>query len=187
MVVAEDFSAFVVKVFETVSPGGEFLPNWHIEAMTYAAELLIDGKIKQLMVTVPPRHLKSIIFSVALPAFLLGQDPTKRIVCISYSNELTVKHSIDFRAVVSSPWYRRVFPNTKISRDKDTQTETMTTARGFRYGTSVGGTLVGRGGDIFILDDPQKPDEALSETNRKSVGQWFDYRWLLDPTSNPGG
>jgi hypothetical protein len=83
-VLADDFSAFVMKVFETVSPGDEFRPNWHIDGMTYAAELVIDGKIKRLITTVPPRHLKSIIFSVALPAFLLGQDPTKRIICVSY-------------------------------------------------------------------------------------------------------
>jgi predicted phage terminase large subunit-like protein len=180
-VLARDFSAFVIKVFETVSPGDLFLPNWHIDAMTYAAELVMAGEIKQLIVTVPPRHLKSIVFSVALPAFLLGRDPTKRIVCISYSNELTVKHAIDFRAVVSSKWYRRVFPNTKISREKDTQNETMTTARGYRYGTSVGGTLVGRGGDIFILDDPQKPDEALSDASRRNVGQWFDSSLVTRP------
>src|SRR6202048_2039333 len=76
-VLADDFSAFVMKVFETVSPG-VFLPNWHIDAMTYVAELVIAGKINRLITTVPPRHLKSIIFTVALPAFLLGQDPTKR-------------------------------------------------------------------------------------------------------------
>src|ERR1700738_5009676 len=130
-VLADDFSAFVMKVFETVSPGDEFRPNWHIDAMTYAAELVIDGKIKRLITTVPPRHLKSIIFSVALPAFLLGQDPTKRIICVSYSNELAIKHAIDFRAVVTSEWYRRIFPRAAVSREKDTQFETMTTARGF--------------------------------------------------------
>jgi hypothetical protein len=152
-----------------VSPGDEFRPNWHIDAMTYAAELLIDGKIKRLITTVPPRHLKSIIFSVALPAFLLGQDPTKRIICVSYSNELAIKHAIDFRAVMSSDWYRRVFPKTKISREKDTQYETMTTARGYRYATSLGGTLTGRGADLIVLDDPQKPEEALSEAHRNSA------------------
>jgi hypothetical protein len=78
----QDFSAFVRKVFETVSPGDTFLRNWHIEAMTFAADGVIDGKIKRLITTVPPRHLKSIIFSVALPAFLLGLNPTKRIVCV---------------------------------------------------------------------------------------------------------
>src|SRR5229473_7507564 len=177
-VLVDDFSAFVMKVFETVSPGDEFRPNWHIDAMTHAAELVIAGKINRLITTVPPRHLKSIIFSVALPAFLLGQDPTKRIICVSYSNELAIKHAIDFRAVMSSDWYRRVFPKTKVSREKDTQYETMTTARGYRYATSLAGTLTGRGADLIVLDDPQKPEEALSEAQRNSAGQWFDTTLL---------
>jgi hypothetical protein len=175
---ANHLPSFLMKVFETVSPGDEFRPNWHIDGMTYAAELVIDGKIKRLITTVPPRHLKSIIFSVALPAFLLGQDSTKRIICVSYSNELAIKHAIDFRAVMSSDWYRRVFPKTKISREKDTQYETMTTARGYRYATSLGGTLTGRGADLIVLDDPQKPEEALSEAHRNSAGQWFDTTLL---------
>ena len=178
LMLSQDFSAFVMKAFETVSPGDVFRPNWHIDAMTYAAELVINGKIKRLITTVPPRHLKSIIFSVALPAFLLGLDPTRRIICVSYSNDLAVKHANDFRAVMSSVWYRRVFPNAKVSREKDTQYETMTTARGYRYATSLNGTLTGRGADIIVLDDPQKPDEALSEAHRNSAGQWFDTTLL---------
>src|SRR5262249_50286145 len=159
---ARDFSAFVMKVFETVSPGDLFLPNWHIDSMTYAAELVIEEKITRLITTVPPRHLKSIIFSVALPAFLLGHDPTKRIVCVSYANDLAVKHANDFRAVIGSSWYHRVFPLTKVSREKDTEYKTMTTARGFRLATSLNAALIGIGADLMVLDDPQKPDEALS-------------------------
>jgi predicted phage terminase large subunit-like protein len=184
---AEDFSAFVRKVFETVSPGDEFLPNWHVEAMAFAAEGVIDGSVKRLITTVPPRHLKSIIFSVALPAYLLGQDPTKRIICVSYSSELAIKHAIDFRAVLGSEWYRRVFPKTVVGREKDTQVETMTTARGFRYATSLGGTLTGRGADLIVLDDPQKPDEALSEAFRNSAGQWFDTTLLTRLDSKSDG
>src|SRR6185437_12783179 len=82
-VLATDFSAFLMKVFQTVSPGDEFRSNWHIEAMTWAADCVIEGKITRLITTVPPRHLKSIIYSVALPAFLLGQDPTRRIICVT--------------------------------------------------------------------------------------------------------
>ena len=81
----------------------------------------MDGTIKRLIITVQPRHLKSIVCSVALPAFLLGHDPTNRIICVSYSSELAVKHANDFRAVMTAEWYRRVFPATKISREKDTQ------------------------------------------------------------------
>jgi predicted phage terminase large subunit-like protein len=178
MIVVKDFSTFVMKVFETVSPGDVFFPNWHIDAMTYAAELVIRGKINRLIVTVPPRHLKSIIFSVALPAYLLGLDPTMRIICVSYSSELAIKHAIDFRAVLASAWYCRAFPKTMVSREKDTQFETMTTARGYRYATSLGGTLTGRGADLIVLDDPQKPEEALSEAHRNSAGRWFDTTLL---------
>jgi hypothetical protein len=121
LILARDFSAFVTKVFETVSPGDVYRANWHIDAMTYAAGGVMDGTIKRLIITVPPRHLKSIVCSVALPAFLLGHDPTNRIICVSYSSELAVKHANDFRAVMTAEWYRRVFPATKISREKDTQ------------------------------------------------------------------
>ena len=170
----EDFSVFVRKVFETVSPGDEFLPNWHIDAMTCEAERIVEGKTKRLLVTVPPRHLKSIIFSVALPAFRLGRDPSARVICVSYSNALAVKHANDFRAVLSSSWYQRAFPGTRLSRTKNTEDETMTTALGYRLATSITGTITGRGADLIVIDDPQKPDEALSEANRDSVGQWFD-------------
>ena len=174
----QDFCIFVRKVFETVSPGDEFLTNWHIDAMTYEVERIVEGKIKRLIVTVPPRHLKSIIFSVALPAFLLGRDPTTRIICVSYSNALAVKHANDFRAVLRSSWYQRAFPGTRVSGAKDTQDETMTTALGYRLATSITGTITGRGADLIVIDDPQKPDEALSEANRDSVGQWFDNTLL---------
>jgi predicted phage terminase large subunit-like protein len=175
---ADDFLAFLRKVFETVCPERAFRETWLVEAMVHAADSIMDGKTKRLIVTVPPRHLKSIIFSVALPAFLLGRDPTKRIISVSYSNDLAIKHAIDFRAVVNSPWYRRAFPKTRISREKDTQQEVMMTARGYRYATSVGGTLTGRGADIVILDDPQKPDEALSEAQRRTIGEWYETTLL---------
>jgi predicted phage terminase large subunit-like protein len=178
LMLAQDFSAFVRMVFEIVSPGDLFLLNWHISAMTFAAEGIIGGTITRLIVNVPPRHLKSIIYSVALPAFLLGLDPTKRIICVSYSSELAIKHANDFRTVVSSERYCRIFPKTRVSQEKDTQTETMTTARGYRFATSLGGTLTGRGADLIVLDDPQKPEDALSEALRNSAGQWFDTTLL---------
>jgi hypothetical protein len=187
MQLAQDFGAFLIKVFETVAPGHEFIGNWHIDAMAYAAELIMKGEVKQLITNVPPRHLKSIIYSVALPAFMLGRDPTKRIVCVSYALDLAVKHANDFRSVLNSNWYKRVFPNTRISREKDTQNETMTTARGYRYATSLCGILTGRGADVIILDDPQKPDEALSEAHRKSAASWFDSTLLSRLDSKSAG
>ena len=72
-----------------------------------------------------------------------------------------------------SALYARAFPNTRISAGKDTELEVMTTARGFRLATSVGGTLTGRGGNLLIIDDPLKPQDAQSETARDTVWQWY--------------
>jgi hypothetical protein len=70
-------------------------------------------------------------------------------------------------------WYREAFPSTRIGQFKNTETEIELTARGFRMATSVGGTLTGRGGDIIIIDDPLKPDDAMSEAKRTAVNEWF--------------
>jgi hypothetical protein len=73
----------------------------------------------------------------------------------------------------SSGRYQRIFPTTRIGPYKNSETEIELTARGFRLATSVGGTLTGRGGDIIIIDDPLKPDDAMSETKRSTANQWF--------------
>ena len=86
---------------------------------------------------------------------------------------LRVPGQPDFRAVLEAPWYRSLFPNTRIGQYKNSETEIELTARGFRLATSVGGTLTGRGGDIIVIDDPLKPDDALSETRRTAANQWF--------------
>jgi predicted phage terminase large subunit-like protein len=121
----------------------------------------------------PPRSLKSIAASVAFPAFVLGHDPSRRIICVSYSGDLAKKHSNDFRAVLEAPWYRSLFPRTRVGPFKNSETEIELTERGFRLATSVGGTLTGRGGDIIVIDDPLKPDDALSDTKRSGANQWF--------------
>jgi predicted phage terminase large subunit-like protein len=167
-----DFYAFTAKAFETVSPGDAFMRNWHIQAMAHALEKVRRGVCKRLIITVPPRHLKSICASVALPAFILGHDPTKRLIGVSYPHDLAIKHANDCRAVMNSDWYRKIFPRTRLDPSKNTETEFMTTKRGFRFATSVGGTLTGRGGNLIIIDDPIKPADADTEAARERVAQW---------------
>jgi predicted phage terminase large subunit-like protein len=168
-----DFRAFIHKAFTTLCPGQDYERSWHIEAIAYRLERVRRGEIKRLIINMPPRSLKSIAASVAFPAFILGRDPSRRIICVSYSAELAKKHSNDFRAVLEASWYRSVFPTTRIGQYKNSETEIELTARGFRLATSVGGTLTGRGGDIIVIDDPLKPDDAMSETKRTGGNQWF--------------
>jgi predicted phage terminase large subunit-like protein len=174
---------FVMKAFATVSPGEPFLPNWHLEAICHHLELVRQGKIRRLRIEVPPRSLKSVCASVAFPAFLLGHDPTMKIITASYSADLAAKHAGDCRAVMQAPWYKDLFPRTRISLSKNQEANYEMTARGYRYATSVGGTLTGRGGNLIIIDDPLKPEDAMSEVKREAVNGWYS-RTLLSRLNN---
>jgi predicted phage terminase large subunit-like protein len=172
-VVRHDLTAFTQRCFQTVVPGQTYLSNWHIEAIAHQLERCRRRETRRLIVTLPPRSLKSICASVAFPAFALGHDPTLRIICASYSQELAAKHARDFRTVLESDWYRRLFPGTRIDPRKNTEGEIQTTAQGYRLSTSVGGTLTGRGGDLILIDDPMKPTEGMSEVKREGVREWY--------------
>jgi hypothetical protein len=111
------------------------------------------GEVTRLIINLPPRYLKSIMTSVVFPAFLLGHEPYRRIICLSYGADLADKHASDFRSIVQSHWYKRAFPKMQIARALES--EVHTTRRGFRKATSVYGPLTGLGGDVFIIDDPQ--------------------------------
>jgi hypothetical protein len=133
-----------------------------------------QGKIRRLIINVPPRHLKSLCASIALPAWWLGHEPTAQIVCVSYGQDLSDKLARDCRTIMMSKWYHGLFP-TRISAQKQAVGEFITTMQGFRLATSVGGVLTGRGGDVIIIDDPLKPEEALSETQRRLTNEWYDH------------
>ena len=106
---------------------------------------------------------------MALPAWTIGHDPTRKIVCISCNNDIAAKFANDFRAVVGAPWFRLAFPTAVISNRKNTESETIFTAGGFRLGTSIGGGITGRGGDTVICDDPLKAQDANSEARRETA------------------
>jgi predicted phage terminase large subunit-like protein len=168
-----DFVSFVRKTFHVLNPSATFHMNWHICAIAHHLEQVRLGKIRRLMITVPPRSLKSIMCSVAFPAFALGHDPTKRLIVASYSADLAIKHGNDFRTVVNSAQYHAIFPGMRVSAMKNTQTEVVTISNGFRLAISVDGTLTGRGGDIIIIDDPIAALAALSQRPREHVVDWY--------------
>ena len=171
--IRRDLHSFLRGVFPIVTPGTTFSPNWHVEAMTHALTQVLDGETRRLIITVPPRHLKSIVSSVALPAFALGRDPSRQIICVSYGDLLARNLADSCRAVMRSDFYQRVFPQTKLV--KGSEIELTTTARGTRFATSVGGTLTGRGGSLIIIDDPMKAQDAHSESVREGVKRWYSH------------
>jgi hypothetical protein len=158
------------KSVRYLNPGASFLPNWHIQAIAYQLDRIRRGEITRY-INMPPRHLKSLTVSVAFTAFpSWDMRPWRCIFVIIYGDELSAKHASDFRSIAHSPWYKRAFPKMRILRSVDG--ELVTTKRGFRKSTSVSGPLTGLGGDLFIIDDPQKPADAQSESRRNTLNHW---------------
>lgn len=164
-----DFWAFTQRVFFELA-GDHLQDNWHIQLLCAAVDRIRTEPNTKLVIALPPRSLKSIIVSIALPAWLLGHQPGIEIVCVSYGQELSDKLSADCRRIMLAPWYRRLFPATRL--DRQAVNHLATTAGGKRYATSIGGTLTGMGADVIIVDDPMKPDEALSDAERNKANQW---------------
>ena len=169
-----NFSSFIHKAFTTISPTTQYLRNWHIDLISEKLTNLKQNKTTRLIINMPPRNLKSICINVAWPAWLLGHDPSTKIMTACYSQALSNKHSQDCRLIINSSWYQQIFPSTKIARGENQKSKFVTTERGFRFATSTGGTATGEGGDFLIIDDPQNPNKINSKKYRDYTIEWFE-------------
>src|SRR4051794_10059086 len=169
-------ASFIHRSFYELNPQTPYLPNWHIELMAAKLEAVMRGECRRLIIALPPRQLKSHAVSVAFIAWYLGHHPSRHVISVSYGQDLATKFARDCRTLMESTFYTSVF-QTRLAGRKAVDDFT-TPQLGSRMATSVGGVLTGRGGDILLIDDPLKPDEALSETRRKAVIEWYDNTLL---------
>ncbi len=169
-----DLLTFIGRTYATVDGRTQFLPNFHIELIADRLMAAYRREIKRLIITLPPRSLKSISASIAFPAWALGQDPKLRIICASYAQEFSGDLARKCRKVMLSPWYRGAFPQGALNPNKLAEEEFETIAGGSRLSTSLGGSLTGRGGNFIIIDDPIKALDAQSKANRERVKDWYD-------------
>jgi predicted phage terminase large subunit-like protein len=168
-----DFYSFMLRCFTELNPRASFLSNWHIEVLAAKLQAAREGKIKRLIINIPPRHLKSLAASIALPAWWLGHDPACAIINVTYGQELSDKFARDCRSIMMSPWYQTLFP-ARLAASRTAIQELITTRGGFRMATSVSGVLTGRGADVIIIDDPLKPVDAMSDARRNAANEWYD-------------
>lgn len=169
-----DLLSFVFKAFPSLNNGEQLEDNWHLQALTYHIERCVNGDVTRSMITQPPRTLKSFVASVCLPAYLLGRDPSQKIICVSYGQDLAENFSEQCRNLMGEPWYQAIFPSVVLSKSKNRASEYATEQGGYRLSTSIRGQLTGRGADIIIIDDPLKGDEGNSEIARQGVVNWFN-------------
>ena len=155
-----------------------YLDNFHIAVICAELMGMERGETQRLAIALPPRSLKSIIVSVAYVAWLLGHHPSLKIICASYSQQLSEKLAWQCRKVMQSQWYKELFPGTRFDSARPAVADLKTTAGGYRMATSVGGSVTGNGADYFINDDASKPEEALSEVERERVNEWGRHTLL---------
>ncbi|SFL56780.1 phage terminase large subunit [Shimia aestuarii] len=170
----ENLYAFLAGVFPVLCPGETLSRAPYLEAMCYALQNVAVGRTQRLMISIAPRHLKTVCGSVLLPAFLLGRDPKQKVIVVSYSKDLAREHGELFRKLVTSPQYRRVFPDIRLDPKHNRVEHVKTTAGGGRKTVSIGGSVTGFGADLIIIDDLGKPSEMRHETYRQELRDYFD-------------
>jgi predicted phage terminase large subunit-like protein len=169
------FLAFVKAMW----PG--FIHGRHHAVMANKFEEIATGKLKRLIINMPPRHTKSEFASYLLPAWFLGKYPGKKIIQSSNTAELAVGFGRKVRNLVDSEVYAKVFPNVALRHDSKAAGRWSTNEDGEYFAIGVGGTVTGKGADLLIIDDPHSEQEAALAANDPSI---YDkvYEWF---TSGP--
>jgi predicted phage terminase large subunit-like protein len=170
-----DLHHFVRLLWPVVVPGDAFVDGFHIGAACTALEAVTDGSVKRLLINVPPRHAKSLLSCVFLPAWVWLSRPEARFLAVSYGLELAVEDSRLCRMLVESSEYQRLTRGgLLLAADQNEKTRFANERRGIRAATSIGGAVTGFGADIIIVDDPHKAEDATSPGKLQAAKAWYD-------------
>jgi len=170
-----DFGGFVRQAWHILEPATPFLDNWHIDLIAEYLTLVRRREIRRLIVNIPPRHCKSLLTTVFFPCWVWTTEPHARFICSSYADSLSIKHSLDRRTLLSSPWYQSLWGDqVSFREDANLKSEFQNDARGHMIATSTGGSITGKGADFIVCDDPHNPLQALSEAERLTALRHFD-------------
>src|SRR4051794_27034170 len=181
-----------------VEPATEFVPGWHLDAICDHLEAVSKGTLRNLLVNVPPRHMKSLAVSVFWPCWTWLTRPETRFLYASYAQHLSTRDSLKARRLIETRGNRTHAPGEsgrgllerigyqgllelveprapwRLTTDQNTKKRFENDRAGYRLATSVGGSATGEGGDVIVIDDPHKADEAESDVVRQGVLEWWD-------------
>src|SRR5262249_13652702 len=185
-ILRSDLGYFAERCFYELNPQAAFLPNWHIEVIAAKLVAVAQGKIQRLIINLPPRYLRSLLASIAFPAWCLGHDPSAQILCVSYAQDLADKLARDCRSIMMRPWYRRLFL-TRLAPHRHAVQEFITTRQGYRLATSTGGGPTRGGARLFFFGEPLKTPGGLSHAPPPTRHRGVFHTLLTPPHSNRGG
>ncbi len=179
---ARDLYQFFLEAWKILEPITPLQPSWHYKYICEWLVLVGTGKFRKLfphaeglIVNVPPRSAKSTLISIIFPVWCWINNPTHRFICASYALKLAIDHSIKRRALILSSWYQQRWGKKfSLREDQNTKEEFFNDKTGQMICASVGSNLMGKGGNILILDDPLDPEQAASDAERNAANKWFE-------------
>jgi predicted phage terminase large subunit-like protein len=134
---------------------------------------IAQGKLKRLIVCLPPRHSKSEFASTYFPAWMMGRKGDLKIIQTTHTAELAVRFGRKVRNIIDSDDYSQIFPDLQLQADNKSAGRWTTNQEGESFYAGVGGAITGRGADLLIIDDPHSEQDALSPTAMESAYEWY--------------
>lgn len=167
--------AFIEQAWHVVEPAIDYVPGWHLDAIAEHLEAVTRGDIRNLIINIPPRHMKSLSVCVFWPCWVWTERPSLRWLFASYSDRLATRDSLKCRRLIQSPWYQARWGSVyRLTGDQNEKTRFENDKTGYRLATGVGGQATGEGGDVLVVDDPIKARDADSDAVRTSANIWWD-------------
>ena len=161
-----DFMTFVKRVWP------EFIEGSHHKKIAAKFNDLAEGKIKRLIINMPPRHTKSEFASFLLPAWMIGRKPNLKIIQSTHTTELAVRFGRKAKTLMDMPEYKDIFP-TRLREDSQAAGKWETEQGGEYYAAGVGSAITGRGADLLIIDDPHSEQDALNIDALEKAHEWY--------------
>ena len=162
-----DFISFVKHMWP------EFIEGRHHKIIANKFNKIADGKLKRLIVCLPPRHSKSEFASTFFPAWMMGRRGDLKIIQTTHTAELAVRFGRKVRNIIDSEEYQHVFPDLKLQADNKSAGRWTSNQEGEFFAAGVGGAITGRGADLLIIDDPHSEQDAMSPTAMESAYEWY--------------
>jgi len=166
---------YIEQAWSVLEPTTPFISGWHLDAICDHLEAVFKGDIRNIIINIPPRHMKSLAVSVFFPTWVWINDPSSRWLFSSYAQDLSTRDSLKCRRLIQSLWYQaRWSDRYTITTDQNQKTRFENDKTGYRLSTSVDGVATGEGGDYIVVDDPHNVKQAESEIKRNGVLMWWD-------------
>ena len=150
-----------------------FIEGRHHKIIAEKLEAIAEGKLKRLIVNMPPRHSKSEFASYLMPSWFLGRNPKLKIIQATMNTELAVRFGRKVRDLIADPIYAEIFPDTDLKQDSQAAGRWETSAGGEYFAAGVGAAMTGRGADLLIIDDPHSEQDALSSSAYDTAYEWY--------------